>query len=287
MGRQRDPGRERGAAGIAPRPETTTNEHEDGHGPGHHQTADNGDVAVQLRSITVAFGGLLALGGVDLDVAQGERLAILGPNGAGKTTLFNVVAGDLAPTQGTVSIKGVDCAHLPSRFRPSLGVARTYQKARSFPGLTVEDNLYLALVGRQGRHRSLWRQGGVGRAQRERAASAAEAVWLHGQLGTLVSELSHGQKRQLEIGMALATDPDVLLLDEPASGLSRGERERLTELLHELPAESTLLLIEHDMDVAFQVGRRVVVMSDGKLVASGTPGRDPGQRVGARDLPRQ
>ena len=239
--------------------------------PGTTRTADNGEVAVQLRSITVAFGGLLALGGVDLDVAQGERLAILGPNGAGKTTLFNVVAGDLAPTQGTVSIKGVDCAHLPSRFRPSLGVARTYQKARSFPGLTVEDNLYLALVGRRGRHRSLWPQGGVGRAQRERAAAAAEAVWLHGQLGTLVSELSHGQKRQLEIGMAMATDPDVLLLDEPASGLSRGERERLTELLHHLPVESTLLLIEHDMDVAFQVGRRVVVMSDGKLVASGTP----------------
>ena len=240
--------------------------------PSTTRTADNGDAAVQLRSVTVAFGGLLALGGVDLDVAQGERLAILGPNGAGKTTLFNVVAGDLAPTQGTVRIKGVDCAHLPSRYRPRLGVARTYQKARSFPGLTVEDNLYLALVGRPGQAPVAAAAGqGRSRAARARGRGRCRRSGSTAQLGTLVSELSHGQKRQLEIGMALATDPDVLLLDEPASGLSRGERERLTELLHDLPAESTLLLIEHDMDVAFQVGRRVVVMSDGKLVASGTP----------------
>nr|CAA9316217.1 MAG: ABC transporter, ATP-binding protein 1 (cluster 4, leucine/isoleucine/valine/benzoate) [uncultured Nocardioidaceae bacterium] len=225
---------------------------------------------VQLRSVAMVFGGLRALGGVDLDVAQGQRLAILGPNGAGKTTLFNVVAGDLRPTEGTVTIKGVDCTYLPSRHRPRLGVARTYQKARSFPGLSVADNLYLALVGRRGRHRGLLPRPG-GREIRQRADSAAETVWLQDQLHTLVSELSHGQKRQLEIGMSLATDPDVLLLDEPASGLSRGERVRLTDLLETLPAEVTLLLIEHDMDVAFQVARRVVVMSDGLVVASGTP----------------
>jgi branched-chain amino acid transport system ATP-binding protein len=225
---------------------------------------------VELRSVTVVFGGLRALGGVDLDVAPGERLAILGPNGAGKTTLFNVVAGDLAPTSGSVRIKGVDCTRLPSRSRPRLGVARTYQKARSFPGLSVADNLYLALVGRRGHHLSLWRRGSD-RTLRTRAAAAAESVWMHELLDTRVSDLSHGQKRQLEIGMALATDPDVLLLDEPASGLSRGERERLTELLESLPVDVTLLLIEHDMDVAFQVARRVVVMSDGTMVASGTP----------------
>jgi branched-chain amino acid transport system ATP-binding protein len=109
------------------------------------------------------------------------------------------------------------------------------------------------------------------RTLRERAASAAESVWLQDALEVKVSELSHGQKRQLEIGMSLATDPEVLLLDEPASGLSRGERERLIELLESLPVDVTLLLIEHDMDVAFQVARRVVVMSDGKVVAAGTP----------------
>jgi len=232
--------------------------------------ATGGDVVVRLRSVSVAFGGLLALGGVDLDVARGERLAILGPNGAGKTTLFNVVAGDLTPTTGSVELQGQDCTRLPSRRRPSLGVARTYQKARSFTGLTVEDNLYLAVVGRRGSHRRLW-PAASDTAHRERARAASTSVWMERDLQTKVSELSHGQKRQLEIGMALATDPAVLLLDEPASGLSRGERERLTELLDGLPGDVTLLLIEHDMDVAFQVARRVVVMSDGKVVAGGTP----------------
>lgn len=224
----------------------------------------------QLRSVVVAFGGLLALGGIDLDVSQGERLAILGPNGAGKTTLFNVVAGDLVPRDGTVTIKGVDCTRLPSRHRPRLGVARTYQKARSFPGLTVTDNLYLAVAGRHGRHHAVLSRGSD-RGWRERAVAAAESVWLHGRADTMVGDLSHGQKRQLEIGMALAADPDILLLDEPASGLSRGERERLTDLLVHLAVKETLLLIEHDMDVAFEVAHRIVVMSDGKIVASGTP----------------
>ena len=227
-------------------------------------------IVMHLQSIVVAFGGLLALGGIDLDVARGERLAILGPNGAGKTTLFNVIAGDQEPTKGRVIIKGVDCTALPSRHRPRLGVARTYQKARSFPGLTVEDNLYLAAVGRNGRHRGLLRKT-QDREWREKAVQAAASVWLTDRLGTRVADLSHGQKRQLEIGMAVVTDPDILLLDEPASGLSRGERERLIDLLDALAVDATLLLIEHDMDVAFRIGRRVFVMADGKPVASGTP----------------
>ena len=228
------------------------------------------DLVLQMRSVEMAFGGLLALGGIDLDVAKGERLAILGPNGAGKTTLFNVVAGDLEPTRGTVYIKGTDCTALPSRARPALNVARTYQKARSFPGLTVEDNLYLAVLGKEGRHRALWRTA-TDRQWRERAADAARVVWLSDRLGSLVGDLSHGQKRQLELGMAVITEPDVLLLDEPASGLSQGERERLMDLLDELTASTTLLLIEHDMDVAFRVAQRVFVMADGRRVAEGTP----------------
>jgi branched-chain amino acid transport system ATP-binding protein len=216
------------------------------------------------------FGGLRALGGVDLDVAQGERLAILGPNGAGKTTMFNVLAGDIRPTEGSVEIRGVDCTLLPPRSRPQLGVARTYQKTRLFPGLTVEDNLYLALVGERGRHFSL-RRSSTDQEWREVGHRAAEAVWLTDQLDELVSDLSHGQQRQLEVGMAVVTDPAVMMLDEPASGLSRGERERLTELLNGLSSEVTLLLIEHDMDVALEVADRVVVMADGEMVAGGTP----------------
>jgi branched-chain amino acid transport system ATP-binding protein len=225
---------------------------------------------LRLESVSVAFGGLVALGGIDLDVAQGERLAVLGPNGAGKTTLFNAIAGDITPTSGRVTIKGVDCTSLPSRLRPQLGVARTYQKTRLFGGLTVEDNLYLAQSGKWGRHLPL-RRNARDAEMREQARAAGASVWLSEHLDDEVRNLSHGEQRQLEVGMALVTEPDLIMLDEPASGLSRGERERLVDLLEALPSESTLLLIEHDMDVALKVADRVVVMADGVTVAAGTP----------------
>jgi branched-chain amino acid transport system ATP-binding protein len=223
-----------------------------------------------LESVAVAFGGLLALSDVDLDVAQGERLAILGPNGAGKTTLFNAITGDIPPTEGKVVIKGIDCTYLPPRLRPQLGVSRTYQKTRLFQGLTVEDNLYLAQTGKQGRHFALWRNKRDAEF-REQARAAAAQVWLTDELDNRVEDLSHGQQRQLEIGIAFVNDPDLMMLDEPASGLSRGERERLIDLLLALPSHTSLLLIEHDMVVALRVAERVVVMSDGVKVASGTP----------------
>lgn len=225
---------------------------------------------LRLESVAVAFGGLRALGGIDLEVAQGERLAVLGPNGAGKTTLFNAIAGDITPSEGRVLIKGVDCTALPSRLRPQLGVARTYQKTRLFTGLTVEDNLYLAQTGKVGRHLPLWRSK-QDEDLRTTARTAGELVWLRNELDRTVGDLSHGQQRQLEIGIALVTEPDLIMLDEPASGLSRGERERLIELLEALATEATLLLIEHDMDVALKVADRVVVMADGETVAAGTP----------------
>ena len=222
------------------------------------------------------------MGGIDLDVARGERLAVLGPNGAGKTTLFNVVAGDIRPTSGSVSIRDVDCTLMPSRRRPSLGVARTYQRTRLFAGLTVEDNLYLALIGNEGRHRSLRRTFADERS-REKARAAAETVWLGDHIGSWVGDLSHGQQRQLEVGMAMVTEPDLMMLDEPASGLSRGERERLIELLESLAPDVTLLLIEHDMDVALRVANRVVVMADGVTIATGTPDEIRGSTI-VRDV---
>jgi branched-chain amino acid transport system ATP-binding protein len=225
---------------------------------------------VQLRSVRVAFGGLLALGGVDLDVAQGERLAILGPNGAGKTTLFNVVAGDLVPTSGTVHLQGQDCTRAAVTASPVPWGRPDLPEGALLPRA---DRRGQPLPARWSAARQPPKAlaGAADAAHRERARAGLASVWMERDLQTEVSELSHGQKRQLEIGMALATDPAVLLLDEPASGLSRGERERLTELLDALPVDVTLLLIEHDMDVAFQVARRVVVMSDGKVVAAGTP----------------
>jgi branched-chain amino acid transport system ATP-binding protein len=225
---------------------------------------------MELAGVTKRYGARYALQDVSFAVGEGERVAVLGPNGAGKTTLFNAIAGDITPSEGRVVIKGVDCTDLPSRFRPQLGVARTYQKTRLFGGLTVEDNLYLAQSGRRRRHLSLWRNKDDVE-MRERAGDAARRVWLGNQLHDLVSGLSHGQQRQLEIGIALVTEPDLIMLDEPASGLSRGERERLIELLEALPRDVTLLLIEHDMDVALKVSDRVVVMADGETVATGTP----------------
>jgi branched-chain amino acid transport system ATP-binding protein len=229
-----------------------------------------GSAAVELQSITVAFGGLLALDGIDLRVEHGDRLAVLGPNGAGKTTLFNVIAGDIRPSAGSVTVNDRDCTRAPSRLRPSLGVSRTYQKTRLFSALSVEDNLYLAQTGKQRRHLSMRRTSRDDELCAT-ARSVAGRVWLAAHTGTRVADLSHGERRQLEIGMAIASDPSIMLLDEPASGLSRGERERLVELLHALAPELTLLLIEHDMDVALRVAERVVVMADGAMVASGTP----------------
>jgi branched-chain amino acid transport system ATP-binding protein len=232
--------------------------------------AESAGTILRLRGVGRRFGGVQAVGDVDLDVAHGERRAILGPNGAGKTTLFNLIAGDFQPTSGTIDLMGTDVTNLPARVRPRLGVARTYQKSRLFPGLSVEDNLYLAIVGRAGgRLRPV--HAAREREQRERARAAAERVWLGDSLDVLVGSLSHGQQRQLEVGMASATAPRLMMLDEPASGLSRGERERLTELLLSLPADVTLLLIEHDMDIALRVAAYVTMMHDGQKIVEGTP----------------
>ncbi len=237
---------------------------------GKDLTTDGAPPILRLRGIDMAFGGVQALRDVEFDVAQGERLGILGPNGAGKTTLFNVIAGDFAPTAGTVEIHGQDVTSMPARKRPSLGVGRTYQVSRLFSGLSVEDNLYLAVLGNEtGHHRPVI----VKRDEdyRTRARAAAVGVWLQDELDTLVSGLSHGEQRQLEVGMAMVTHPSLLMLDEPASGLSRGERERLTELLLSLQGDITLLLIEHDMDVALTVAERIVMMHEGKKITEGTP----------------
>lgn len=236
------------------------------------ETTRSADVQplLDLRGVSVAFGGLLALSEVDLTAGLGERLAILGPNGAGKTTLFNVIAGDIAPTTGTVHIAGEDVTLRPSRVRPALGVARTYQKTRLFADMTVGENLTLAAMGKSGRHRRL-RHGAQSETLAEKSRNAAAKVWLSDVYDSKVADLSHGQRRQLEVGMAVVTDPRLMLLDEPASGLSRGERERLIDLLEALEGNMTLILIEHDMDVALRVAERVMVMADGVKLSEGTP----------------
>jgi branched-chain amino acid transport system ATP-binding protein len=226
---------------------------------------------LRLSGVGRRFGGVHAVRDVDLDVFPGERRAILGPNGAGKTTLFNVVSGEFPPTAGTVELFGRDVTTQPARKRAHMGLTRTYQTSRLFLGLPVEDNLYLAVLGVHGGHLRPVRLSGRDRPMRARARELADRVGLADQLGTLVGSLSHGEQRQLEVAMARAGDPKLMMLDEPAAGLSRGERVILTDLLLHLDREITLLLIEHDMDVALTVAERVTMMHDGRVIVEGTP----------------
>jgi branched-chain amino acid transport system ATP-binding protein len=226
---------------------------------------------LRLRGVGRRFGGLHAVREVDLDVAPGERRAILGPNGAGKTTLFNVIAGDFRATSGTVELFGHDVTSMPSRTRARLGLARTYQQSRLFLGLSVEDNIYLSVLGVERGHLRpvvLPKRDG---AYRQRAREAANRAAISNKLSATVGSLSHGEHRQVALAMALASNPQLLMLDEPASGLSRGERVLLTELLLGLERDITLILIEHDMDVALRVAEYVTMMHDGRVIVEGTP----------------
>lgn len=226
--------------------------------------------ALRLQGVERRFGALHALWDVSLEVPPGERRAILGPNGAGKTTLFNVVAGDFLPTAGSIELFGADVTRLPPHARTRLGLSRTYQNSMLFMGLTVADSLFLAVRGvRPGRFSPIRPRSGDG--HRTRATELAATVGLTDVLGSSVSALSHGQQRQLELGMALAGEPRLLMLDEPAAGLSPGERASLSLLLAGLPRAITVILVEHDMDVALQAADRVTVMHNGSVIVEGSP----------------
>jgi branched-chain amino acid transport system ATP-binding protein len=233
-------------------------------------SAESAEPILQLRGIGRRFGGVVAVSDVDLTVGSGERRAILGPNGAGKTTLFNLISGEFAPTTGSVELFGRDVTGEPARKRARMGLSRTFQTSRLFGGLTVEDNLYLAVLGVGDGHLRLV-NGKPEAETRERAQAMAELAGLSDRLDVLVQELSHGEQRQLEVGMARVAEPKLMMLDEPAAGLSRAERVNLTELLLQLDPEITLILIEHDMDVALRVARWVTMMHDGRVIVEGTP----------------
>jgi len=234
------------------------------------KATDSAEPILRLRGIGRRFGGLDAVRELDLEVRPRERRAILGPNGAGKTTLFNLISGEFPATSGTVELFGSDVTGEPARRRARMGLSRTFQTARLFLGLSVEDNVYLAVLGvREGHLRPV--RSPKDDVMFERAREVATEMGLGEVLDRTVDELSHGEQRQLEVAMARATDPKLMMLDEPAAGLSRGERQRLTELLLALDPAITLILIEHDMDVALRVADWVTMMHDGRVIAEGTP----------------
>lgn len=228
--------------------------------------------AITLDNVSRRFGALQAVKSVTFKVMPGERRVVLGPNGAGKTTLFNVICGDFPPTEGKIAFFGQDITKLKPHQRTRLGIGRTYQTSLLFNGLSVLDNLFLAVRGvKSGRFSML--APGAAHPDLVEARAMGEQMRLSHLLHKQVDELSHGQRRQLEVGMALASRPRVLMLDEPAAGLSPGDRPELLKLLLGLPRELTLILIEHDMDIALPAADIVTVMKDGAVVVENTPDR--------------
>ncbi|HLL09478.1 MAG TPA: ABC transporter ATP-binding protein, partial [Rubrivivax sp.] len=223
-----------------------------------------------LTHVTRAFGALRAVDDVTFSVAAGQKYAVLGSNGAGKTTLFNAITGDFPPTAGRIHFFGEDITELPPHERIRKGLLRTYQSSLLFRELSVRDNLFLAVRGVSNNRYSFMRPR-AGQASSAATATLLQRVRLDHIADELVANLAHGQQRQLEIGMALAGAPRLILFDEPAAGLSPAERRELVTLLRALPGHMSYVLIEHDLDIALRVTEKVTVMHNGRVLRTGTP----------------
>jgi branched-chain amino acid transport system ATP-binding protein len=225
--------------------------------------------ALLVEALSHDFGGLRALDGVSFEVAEGERLVILGPNGAGKTTLFNVVTGLLAPTSGRITLLGRDVTRLATHRRARLGLGRTFQVTTLFPRLTVLESVLLAVQGADGVRFTLHRPLTRFPRLHTKAQRLLDEWSLSERSDVPTRELSYGEQRQLELLLALAQGPRVLLLDEPTAGLSPAETASVTEMVRRFPRDVTILLIEHDMDVALALAERLIVLHHGRVVAAG------------------
>jgi branched-chain amino acid transport system ATP-binding protein len=232
----------------------------------------NGGVPVlELKGLSKSFGGLRAVGGVSLKIMPGDRKAIIGPNGAGKTTLFNLITGIFPASSGQVLLFDQDVTSWPSHRRAALGMARTFQVTSLFPRLTVLDNVLLAIKGRRASKFVMWRFLSSYRDVHAKAILLLQHAAFLDRKDVEVRHLSHGEQRQLEIVVGLASDPKILLLDEPAAGLSSGETAEMGAFLRKLDPELAILLIEHDMDVVFDVASEISVLHFGEVLETGTP----------------
>jgi branched-chain amino acid transport system ATP-binding protein len=237
---------------------------------------------LSARHLTRRFGGLTAVGDVSLDLAIGEIHAVIGTNGAGKSTLVNMLSGEIASSAGQVLLEGADVTPWSQPRRARAGIGRTYQRTTIFPSFTVLENCRLAAQAAHPRPLSLWEGAAACRVTVPIAQRALDAVGLSSYAQRPAGTLSHGAQRQLEIAMCLATEPRVLLLDEPLAGMGAEEGERMLALLLALKEGHAVLLVEHDMDAVFRVADRITVMVDGGVIASDTPARirdDPQVRV--------
>ncbi len=233
---------------------------------------NRGDVPVlELKNLSKSFGGLQATNDVTLRIMAGDRKAIIGPNGAGKTTLFNLITGIFPVTSGHVLLFGEDVTNWPSHRRTALGMARTFQVTHLFPKLTVLDNVLLAIEGLRPSKFVMWRFMSSYKDVYAKAYKLLEQAGFLDRKDTEVRNLSHGEQRQLEIVLGLASDPKILLLDEPAAGLSTGESTEMAHFLLKLDPKLAILLIEHDMDVVFDVANEISVLHFGEILETGTP----------------
>jgi len=241
-----------------------------------------GELALRLDAVSKAFGGLRAVDGVALAVRPGERRALIGPNGAGKTTLFNLISGELPVTSGAIRLFERDVTRVAPHRRAALGLARTFQITNLFPTLTVLENCLLAVQALTPVKFSMLRPLAAYHALEERAREALAAVGLADRAAAVVRNLSHGEQRQLEIALALAGRPRVLLLDEPTAGLSPAESHLMADLLQRLDPAITVLIIEHDMDIALEIAQHVTVLHYGRVIADG-----PREEIKANPLVRE
>jgi branched-chain amino acid transport system ATP-binding protein len=226
---------------------------------------------LRVQDLVRRFGGITATDHVALDVAQGELHAIIGPNGAGKTTLISQLTGHLTPDSGSIHLAGRDITHLAAWRRSALGLARSFQITSLLPDFTAADNVALAAQAHDGHSFSFWRNARRENGLRVAAQAALERVGLGRRADVLVSRLSHGEQRELEIAVALATKPRLLLLDEPMAGLGVTESARMVALLRELRNEITIVLVEHDMNAVFALADRISVLVYGRVIASDVP----------------
>jgi len=229
------------------------------------------DDALRIDELAKVFGGLAAVDGVSLSVPAGERRVLIGPNGAGKTTLFHCITGTLKPTRGQVSLFGRDVTRLAEYRRTALGMGRTFQITNVFPDLTLAENLALAIVGTDRRKWVLHRPVDAYADVRREALESLARVGLDGRADQPAKLVSYGERRQLELALALNTKPRVLFLDEPCAGLSPAERQRISQMIAGLPRDITVLMIEHDMDVALGLADRVTVLHQGRVILEGSP----------------
>jgi len=226
---------------------------------------------LSLRNLSKRFGGVVAVDGVTLDVAAGEVHALIGPNGAGKTTLIHQISGSLPIDAGEILFLQKEITRLPAHQRVAAGLARSYQITSIFRRFSVLDNLALAVQARSGSSFSFWRPVAGESALFDEARAIAEQVGVSQKLHAIAAQLSHGEQRSLEVGLALATRPKLVLLDEPMAGMGPEESNRMIGLIGRIRAEVAVLLVEHDMDAVFRLADRISVMVNGRLIATGSP----------------